>query len=250
MFELYKFAGYLLTFPGLFVLFFLLLALLSFLRRRRNLAVLFLWTAIFFYVSSTQFFSYLLSKLIHVQDSDDGGEVIVVLGGGTASYDGREELTGHSALRVLKAFQLYKARPRKILVSGGVVDKGSPEALKMREVLLELGVRGDDIAVEIRSRNTGENASFSFAHTGDVPITLVTSGTHMLRALEHFSKFYSNVYHIQAYPPADFRNSYIDYLPTVTGFTSFCNITREIVGVILENLLQMIRRTGPSGRRG
>lgn len=115
-------------------------------------------------------------------------EAIVVLGGAT-----RGETHGHRladmnsrADRLLHAVALYKAgKAPLVLVSGGSLDWEAPEARLMADILVTMGVPSDAIFQERRSRNTWENARFSYellAKREIESVLLVTSAFHMTRA--------------------------------------------------------------------
>lgn len=121
-------------------------------------------------------------------------DVIVVLGGGTAGralYQPEVELTA-SGMRLLYAFRLYRAgKAPYLLLSGGTIYRGDPEAEQMRQILSEWGVPDRAMVLEQRSRNTHENAVETVRlcrERGFRRVLLVTSAFHMPRALGLFRK--------------------------------------------------------------
>jgi uncharacterized SAM-binding protein YcdF (DUF218 family) len=96
------------------------------------------------------------------------------------------ELGSDTLLRCLHAAQLYKAKPRPILVSGGRVDANGPSlARSMRDFLVGQGVREEDLIMEEESANTYQNALLSgeiLSRLGYERIVLVTSALHMPRS--------------------------------------------------------------------
>lgn len=226
-----KVVGSFVTFPGLVVTFFLILSGAFAIKRRKSWKFLLILSA-FFYTISSSWFVYLLSKTIYVTDSKDEGAYIVILGGGVDQFGNQTEIGAHTLRRLYKGIQLYKNKQRPIVVTGGVISKGIPEAFVMKDVLIALGIPESDIIVEEKARNTDENAEYVKALLGDVPVTIVTSSTHMRRSLLSFSKRFSEIYNVQCDVPIDFRNSYLDYLPSSGAFYSFCNITHELVGLV------------------
>jgi uncharacterized SAM-binding protein YcdF (DUF218 family) len=182
----------------------LLFALAWFLRKRRpRLAgALFLVSALTLYALSTQAGSGAL--LAPLEDwyadvsvgSAPPAEAIVVLGGGVVGASGRHqepELAG-SGDRIRKGAALYKAgKAPIILASGGNIDflggAGEPEAVSAGRILASLGVPATAIVAESRSRNTHENAQFTWSvlsARGVHRILLVTSAAHMPRAVALF----------------------------------------------------------------
>ena len=127
------------------------------------------------------------------------GDVIVVLGGATRAPDYPRPMTelNEAGDRVIYAAQLYAdgAAPY-ILVSGGNAPWVSPtdgpaEAEVIADLLNLMGVPDDAIWLETASRNTYENALYSFdllAETDVETLILVTSAFHMPRAHAIFEK--------------------------------------------------------------
>lgn len=100
---------------------------------------------------------------------------------------------GAGADRALEAVRLYRAgKAPVIVVSGGNLPwrfGSAPEAELIGDLLVELGVPRSALVLETESRNTHENAVSTariFAERGWTSGLLVTSGTHMPRALATF----------------------------------------------------------------
>jgi uncharacterized SAM-binding protein YcdF (DUF218 family) len=116
-------------------------------------------------------------------------QAIVILGGGLirATPEYGDTLASYSLARTRYGARLAKQFNLPILVTGGQVFGGQPEADVMAAVLAnEFGVPAR--WVERRSRHTAENARFS-AELLKVDkvrkVILVTDETHMRRALAH-----------------------------------------------------------------
>lgn len=126
-------------------------------------------------------------------DSDlSGAQAIVILGGGThsnlADYDG-ETISALALERLRAGARLARERGLPVLVSGGVVWTGRPEAELMKEALAEYGlaVRW----VEARSRDTRDNARESAQRLraeGITRVAVVTHAFHMRRSMEQFRR--------------------------------------------------------------
>ncbi|SHN62219.1 YdcF family protein [Fervidobacterium gondwanense] len=231
MFALLKIISSFVVFPGIIVLLFLVLSFILYKKRNKAWRI-FLALSFVFYIASSNWFAYLVSKTLYIPDTDDNGRYIVVLGGGIDIYNSEREIGKHTLRRLYRAYQLYLKNPRRIIVTGGVVTKGIPEASVMRDVLVSFGVPEENIIVEERARNTYENAKYTYELVGSVPITLVTSTTHMRRSLLSFGKFFSKIYHVQADYPIDFRNVYLDYVPNHGGFYTFSQVFYEWIGIL------------------
>ncbi len=120
-------------------------------------------------------------------------QAIVVLGGGIRSsaqeYHGAT-VNGRTLERLCYAARLARQTKLPLLVSGGNVFGGRQpsEAVVMAESLRK-DFRIAPVWLETRSRNTAENARFSYtmlARSGVTRIILVTHAMHMARALEQF----------------------------------------------------------------
>jgi uncharacterized SAM-binding protein YcdF (DUF218 family) len=126
-------------------------------------------------------------------------EAVVVLGGGGLSIvnDGvsTQILSESSALRTLEGVRLYRELEDPwVIVSGGTNEKAgltTAESEAMRDLLIENGVPPSRILVESGSQDTHDQALKIPALLAAYDIdrfVLITSPTHMLRALLSFEK--------------------------------------------------------------
>ena len=104
-------------------------------------------------------------------------------------------LGGTPVPRIMRALQLYRAgkAPLIIIAAGNPVDHKAvvPEAHRVAEFLVELGVPRSALVLETTSRNTRENAvntAAIFKENGWHHGLLVTERLHMRRALLAFQK--------------------------------------------------------------
>ncbi|WP_137390734.1 YdcF family protein [Rhodoligotrophos defluvii] len=154
-------------------------------------------------------------------DQVDG---IVVLGGVTrndvSSYRGTPTLD-EGADRLTTAVALARTYPHaRIVLAGGSGDidqRGTPEGLIMREILIELGIDPARIAVDAKSRNTYENALLAKQAAQPKPgetWVLVTSAFQMPRAVGCFRKVGFDVvpYPVDFRTPADHKRHLGDLL--------------------------------------
>jgi len=171
-------------------------------------------------------------------------DVIVVLGGmiQTISVNpGRPELT-ESADRLVDAVRLYKlGKAKKILFTGGsglLFESRYKEADLAKGLLLDLGVKEEDLWIESNSRNTWENAKESkiiLEEKQTKSILLVTSAFHMKRSLGCFSKMNLQIF---AYP-TDYRglskeSSAFDLWVPSPGFLELSTLAlKEWVGIFV-----------------
>ena len=123
--------------------------------------------------------------------------IIVVLGAGNATIQAAGQslnlVTMTAALRLLEAARVYRLLDRPtVIVSGGVTGRNigaRSEADAMRRAILELGVPADQVMVEEESKTTRDEAiviARMLSGRQRQPIVLITSATHMPRALAVF----------------------------------------------------------------
>jgi uncharacterized SAM-binding protein YcdF (DUF218 family) len=164
---------------------------------------------------------------------------IIVLGFGTTRWP-TGEITSHllAASRVEEGARLYfsckkaKAKVCKMILTGGDPwQTGTSEAEAMAQDFKNLGVDEADVSIETRSQSTWENAKFvkPMWEVGEFQQTvLVTSGTHLSRALMYF-----NYFGIQAQgAPSDHLVAPITVLPVAANFAFFDFVIHEYLGVL------------------
>lgn len=121
---------------------------------------------------------------------------IIVLGGSTgngrvAAARAQPVLNGNVE-RLTTAMALHRAMPNRPLIvsgfSGRLVPSGLNEAEITRLFFQQQGLPLGQVRFEDRSRNTAENARFSaeLAEAADRPWLLITSASHMPRAVASF----------------------------------------------------------------
>jgi uncharacterized SAM-binding protein YcdF (DUF218 family) len=180
--------------PGGIIL--LLVAALVMYRRRARAAagLVGVATALLYALSVGPMSGWLMAPLEHTAVLSDSNprladrQAIVVLGGGRRSHApeyGGETVSALTLERLRYGARLHRQLNLPLAVTGGVVSgDGQPEARLMARTLRE------DFAVpvrwvEIRSRNTRENAVFThalLAAEGVVRIVLVSHAVHLPRA--------------------------------------------------------------------
>jgi len=131
---------------------------------------------------------------------------IVVLGGG--DHQDRQlppntQLTEMTLARLIEALRLKRQLPEaKVILSGGFGKDGVTHAQLMAGAAVALGFSRDDLVLEQRTFDTADEARFIGATVGTDPFILVTSASHLPRAVALFRK--------QGREP----------LPSPTGFTT------------------------------
>ncbi len=117
---------------------------------------------------------------------------IYVLGNGhhtNESHPITSQVNATSSVRLNEAIRLYRQLREKpiIIVSGysGLFDP-TPGALMQEKLALALGIKKENLHVEPKPRDTQEEAKAAKTYIGDAPFILVTSATHMKRAMKFF----------------------------------------------------------------
>ena len=228
-------------------------ALLSWRSRRLSFALVLSLTLILVTFSSQAVANWLLHTL-EDQYPDKGieavppAQAIVVLGGSLRMPAGDHRASGfdQGGDRLLVAFRLYRAGKAPLVVcSGGNNPLSSsakhPESEGMCDLLREWGVPADALLTERKSINTRENAVESralLAERGIERIVLVTSATHMPRAVATFEKVGFEV----APAPADFRVGWgdphplLEWAPTSLSLLGASMVLHEWVGLWIYRL--------------
>ena len=164
------------------------------------------------YLFSFSPFGYLIlrpleSQYVPISSSNLNKEVrwIVVLGDGSRADKALtpEDRLGDASLkRLLEGVRLSRLLPQsRLVLSGGDYQGTSPDALIMQQVALDQGVPRDKIMLEAASWDTADQAKFLRDRLGQDPFYLVTSASHMTRAMRIFIR--SGTQPIAA--PTDFR---------------------------------------------
>lgn len=118
-------------------------------------------------------------------------DYIVVLGSGHVSdpaLPANSQIAGSSLYRLVEGIRLISYFPHsKLVVSGGGGYDPVPNAEIAKEVALSLGVAPDRILVENRPKDTLAEATMLSPLLREKEFILVTSATHMSRAIKIFT---------------------------------------------------------------
>lgn len=117
---------------------------------------------------------------------------IVVLGGGHVSdpsVPASSRLAHSSLTRLVEGVRLKREFPgAKLLLSGAQVFDKEAVAEGMRRVAQSLGVEADDVVLDLKARDTEEEARVVREMIGDERMILITSAAHMPRSVALFRK--------------------------------------------------------------
>jgi uncharacterized SAM-binding protein YcdF (DUF218 family) len=121
---------------------------------------------------------------------------VVVLGGGSSADEGLPavlRLSEGSLARLVEGVRLQRQLPgSKLLLSGGAVFGSDPDSGTMRALAVELGVDPAALDLDDVSPDTETQAEVVRARLGGEEFYLVTSASHMPRALALFRKAGTN----------------------------------------------------------
>lgn len=175
-------------------------------------------------------------------------DLAIVLGGalGGAAPPRVAPDLGDAVDRVWFAAQLHRqGRVPRILVVGGNTPwtpEAPSEASSIRNLLVAWGVPAGDVEIETGSQNTWENALGARRMIGEGvsgPVLLVTSGTHMRRALATFTRAGLNV--IPATAEVSLteggRFTALDLIPNAGALGQTTLAFKEHLGLIVYRLL-------------
>jgi uncharacterized SAM-binding protein YcdF (DUF218 family) len=142
-----------------------------------------------------------------------------------------DTVSTHSLLRVRYGAKLAKQFDLPVLVTGGVVYGGEPEAAVMATVM------GDEFGVtpkwiEGRSRHTGENLRFSaeLLKPNIRRVLLVTEDFHMRRALAHCEAAGLICYSAPVSSSSRSSDSWIQHLPNAGALQQSYAALHELLG--------------------
>ncbi len=172
-------------------------------------------------------------------------EVGIVLGG---IIQGDTEITDRAffskgADRIYHASMLYKRGIiKKIFVSGGtsrIIDIGQREGLEMVKALVEMGVKREDIDLEIISRNTHENAveikkALEKKGFRSKECLLITSAFHMRRSEACFRKigYLTDVFSVDIYTHNRRFTPDVLFVPSVNSLVIWHLLIKEWTGYV------------------
>jgi uncharacterized SAM-binding protein YcdF (DUF218 family) len=173
-------------------------------------------------------------------------QAIVILGSGVrheAPEYGGDTLGPSTLERVRYGARVARLTGLPVLVAGGTVHRGTPEAQLMRDALeQEFGVPVR--WVEDRSRNTHENAGRAAAileHAGVRSVVLVAHSIDMPRARGEFAAAGLQTIPAPVMLPVREFESPLDYLPGIGGLATSCRAVYEAAGEAVRRIADRLR---------
>ncbi|MCP3698596.1 MAG: envelope biogenesis factor ElyC [Aliivibrio sp.] len=197
MFELKKFlSSMLMPLPGLLLIGFIGLMILWF-SKKKGVASFLLTLSILgiFLLSFQPITTPLLKSTERIYPSfiapETPVEYVLVLGNGHVVDDEISpisELSRAAVMRLAEGIRIYRMYPgSKMILSGYNGGTTVSHARMMARVALSLGVQKSDILLLESARDTHEEAMQTFNAVGNKTVVLVTSASHMPRAMAEFN---------------------------------------------------------------
>lgn len=233
--------------PHTFILILLILSLILILRKKRLGKILLVCAIAAFYFLSIRpvadFFLGGLEKKVPLPlEIPQGVNYVVVLDGGTrnphTSLPPTSRLAFSSQSRLLEGIRFFNRIENGILVLSGGVWKENKLAVTgaemMQDMAIQLGVPAERILLELRSRDTSDQAQAVKILLGDKPFLLVTSAFHMPRSLYLFRKYGLDPIAV----PADYRGQrgkrygLFDLFPSPGSLEDTVLASREYMGLL------------------
>ena len=177
-----------------------------------------------------------------VKDAPPEPHAIVLLGAGAHTVHGHSQVIGvltlGGAARVLEAARVFRQLDGPWIVSSGGSPEGRdmiPESEVMRRALVELGVPESRILLESESKVTRDEATFTaqmLRDRGIASCVLVTSDTHMRRALATFRRAGLNAVPAIALNPIGFQSPRRRWVPTQQALEFSQEVVHEYIGLV------------------
>jgi uncharacterized SAM-binding protein YcdF (DUF218 family) len=164
---------------------------------------------------------------------------------GMLTYDKKNETInfGTATDRILQTLELYKeGYIEKIFISGGsgeVFNQEFKESLILKELLITLDIPENDIIIDLKSRNTYENAietaKILNPKENNSTYLLITSGFHMRRATGCYKKqgFDFDIYTTDNYSQSRLFTPDMLIVPQPLALSGWTLLIHEITGFIV-----------------
>jgi uncharacterized SAM-binding protein YcdF (DUF218 family) len=246
MFTLKKLLTPFLLPPGLFITLWIATGLVLFWRRRTGMALLqWAMAALLWSVSIQPVANYLLAGLEGSYDFSNqprGSDVIVLLGGSVITDV--PDLTGRGApvddmlSRIVTTARLWRQLHLPVIITSGSPVAGKPPGAPIiKRFLVDLGVDEADIILEVKSRDTYENALFTRTickANGFKRLILITSASHLDRSVLAFRALGMTVTPVPALRRTvpGRKYSWCDCLPNVAALSITAQALHEYLGQI------------------
>lgn len=232
---------------GLFLFVIGLIYLLLQKQNRANFFMIlaFLWTTL---ISYSPFSNTLIKPLENQYPSyikvDKSINYVLVLGSGHTNNENLSDvsqLSKTALMRLSEGIRIYKELDNaKLILSGYEGDQKIPNALMMKKVAINLGVKEENIITQEKAKDTKEESNYAKETLKKEPFILVTSAAHMPRAMKIFEANWLNP--IAA--PTDYlakRESEFLSIPKASNLKKTESAMHEYVGTLWHTITEKIK---------
>ncbi|UUO22125.1 hypothetical protein FGD67_02085 [Colwellia sp. M166] len=167
-------------------------------------------------------------------------DYIIILGGAHSSAEGlpaTSQLKSSSLERLVEAVRIYHLHPEaQIITSGYASDDESSNAEKVKQAAIILGIPKHKILTENFPQDTEEEAQLIAPRVLNRNVVLVTSASHLPRAMAYFKKYGVNAIPAPASPSVK-NNGQVAwpyYLPHVKTLQQTTGAWYETLGRIVQ----------------
>jgi uncharacterized SAM-binding protein YcdF (DUF218 family) len=233
--------------PSVFILILLILGLTLFLLRKKIGKILIIVGIIFYYFFSIapvadSLISPLEDQYKFSESNLENTDTIVLLSGGVKNENLPEnsQLAESTLFRSIGAIQIYLKQSKKpiIIISG--TDPISPEkkdSFLIAKFIQSFNIPKEDIILEQISKNTYQSAVEVKKLVGNKPFILVTSATHLPRAVYIYKKMGLNPIPVPADFKAEVRYNLIDFFPDPKNLKKSNIAFHEYFGILYYRII-------------
>lgn len=238
--------------PGIFIVVLMCLALMTIYKFKRIfLGLALCFTALLAYVSSIPYIVLNINSIIdhayqrQLPPKNTETAVAVLAGGWSKDEDGVPFQPSITTMeRLYAAVKLSKEFPScKFLIMSGGYDIYEQSNVSIASIMRDAAKTMDcraQIILEDKSRNTDENLKYSaeiVKKLGVKHVVIVTSNSHMERAMNFARQYIPEDIKIYAYPSGGYRPkvevTYEAFLPNIRAFSTSCNSIKELIGNVI-----------------
>jgi uncharacterized SAM-binding protein YcdF (DUF218 family) len=197
---------------------------------------------------SDMFLGSLESRYFPITDTSAFQNVkwVVVLGGGHFSDPKlpiTDQLSDTSLVRLVEGILIHKKLLNsKLILSGGGVFSSTSDAGAMAKMAMALGIEKKEIELESESKDTKDQARFIRNIIGNNRFILVTSASHMTRAMALFQSNGMNPipapteYHVKKIE----KISPTMFFPSAIGIDKMERVVYEYLGIVWARIREQI----------
>ena len=218
------------------------------------LGILLMLLAMVMYITSIPIFAVGINNIIdlayqhQVPPKNEKAAIIVLAGGWSTDENGIPFQPSIPTMeRLYAAIKLSKERPScKFLIMSGGYDIYSEPTVSVASIMQDAAKTMDcraEIILEDKSRNTDENLKYSaeiIKQLGVKHVVIVTSNSHMERAMNFAQQYIPDDIKIYAYPSGGYRPkmemTLEAFLPEVRALSESCVAIKELIGNIVAKL--------------